>query len=564
MAVLVDHDTRRNIGVLESYSLGPDKVLRGVARFDEEDPDALKVLRKIRKGQMRFTSVGYALREMEPVRRDKKEGDAYRAVKWTPYEVSFVSVPADPTVGAGREMGETTIPVVVRTAPEDATAPQGQENAMSDKDNAPPSGAPADVRVTRTEENTREKEIKEIIELAEQHGMRDRVSTWVNADTSLASVRKEIMGELKARLDRGPVIAPPVTLTEKEQKNYSLARAILAAAGDEVRGFEHEVSEQLAKRLPQGYRAQGTGFFFPTNIRAGLDSATSTKGTELKFDVPGSFIEQLRNRARVLQAGAQMLSGLSGPVTFPKQNGAGTASWVGENPGSDVSESNLLLTTVTLTAKTLQSTTSFSKQLLRQAVVDVENLVRSDIAAIHALAIDAAVISGTGSSNQPGPGLVSSTSVNSLALGTNGGAPDYEDMVDLEKLVEEDNADIGPMAYLTTPGIKAKLKKTQEFATTNGVAVWKGGQEGQVNGYRAFSSNQVPSNLTKGTSTTVCHAVIFGVWSQILLGEWGMAEILVDPYALKKQGMIEVTSFQMIDFALRHAQAFAVIKDATA
>src|SRR5262249_50709581 len=133
--------------------------------------------------------------------------------------------------------------------------------------------------------------------------------------------------------------------------------------------FERDVHEQITKNLPQGYQAKpgkGDPFFVPTmfGTRAGLDSKTSTTGTELKFVEPGSFIDLLRNKARVLQLGATILPGLNAPITFPAQNGAGTASWNAENPGSDVAESNLTLTTRSLTAKTLQSTTSFSRQLL--------------------------------------------------------------------------------------------------------------------------------------------------------------------------------------------------------
>jgi HK97 family phage major capsid protein len=292
-----------------------------------------------------------------------------------------------------------------------------------------------------------------------------------------------------------------------------------------------------------------------------LDSITSTKGTELKFIQAGSFIDMLRNKARVMQLGATVLAGLDGPVTFPVQNAAGTATWMAENSGSDVSDSNLTLTTRTLTAKTLMSSTSFSRQLLRQSVIDVENLVRSDLAAIHAIALDLAAIAGTGASNQP-TGVLTNTSVGVYTLGAQGGTASYTMAVGLEFTVENANANIGSLGYLTTPGIKATLKTVAQLTNTSGIPVWTGGPEGIVNGYPAYSSKQVPNNLTKGTQTTVCHAVLFGVWSQLYIGEWGALEIITDPYRLKKQGMIELTSFQMADIMLRYPEAFAVTKDA--
>lgn len=560
MAVLVDHDTGRHIGRVENATIGADRVLRGEAVFDEQDPEAVRIHGKVARGFMPYTSVGYRLNELKLERADKKTGaETYRATRWTPYEVSFVAVPADPTVGAGRNTGEAVFPVAVRVL-DSTTAPQGQENTVSEQNTAAPSGAAPEVRVTRSAENG--EAVREIAALANQHAMSDKLSAWITEGRSVDEVRGEIIAELRSRLERGPVVKPRVELTEREEKQYSFARAILAQEDGE-KCFEREVHEDIARNLPQGYKPQG-GFFIPTNVRfhgkrAGLDSATATAGAEVKFVQNGPFIEQLRNSARVMQAGATMLSGLDGPVTMPKQNGAGTASWVGENPGVDVAESNLLFTTVSLAAKTLQSTTSFSRQLLRQAVVDVEALVRADIAAVHGLAIDAAALYGTGASNQP-QGIYTATGVNVVALGTNGAAPSYANMVNLGVVVEEANAaDLGAAALITTPGIKGTLKLTQKFSGTDGAAVW--GDDNVVAGMRGYSTNQVQSNLTKGTGTDL-HAIYAGVWSQLILGEFGAMEILTDPYRLKKQGMIEVTSFQMIDIAVRHGAAFAVIKDA--
>jgi HK97 family phage major capsid protein len=87
---------------------------------------------------------------------------------------------------------------------------------------------------------------------------------------------------------------------------------------------------------------------------------------------------------------------------------------------------------------------------------------------------------------------------------------------------------------------------------------------GELNGYPAFCSAQIPNNLTKGTSRGICLAIVFGAFSQAVVGDWGMMELIVDPYRLKKQGMIEVTSFAMYGIAVKYAAAFAAIKDALA
>ena len=558
--------------------------LRGDIRFSARQ-EAQDYRRDMLDGIRTDISVGYQI-DANNIEISQKDGElkTVRVKRWTPLEASGVSVPADPTVGVGRsaEVSELSPESVAKIAAAirstiTTTAPQAKESPVPDNNTATPNGAAPNATVGRDFEA--EREMKEVAASAKSLDLGEIFANGIAEGKSPQQIRHDMMTEMKERLERGAKhVANPVQhvvdLSEREERSYSYARA-LSAAVDGEDCLEMEVSRAIAEKL--GGRTKGVGkgmrLFVPTTIRhmpqsysgvqfrAGLDSSTSTKGTELKYVQAGSFVEMLRNKARVLQLGATYLSGLDGPVTFPKQTGAGTFSWMSENPGSAVSLTEATLGTVSLSAKTGMSASAFSRQLLRQAVVDVENLVRSDLAQIHALGIDQAAINGSGVSNQPA-GILTNTSIGVVALGTNGAAPTFADTVKLESAVETANANTGPMGYLATPGIKGTLKTTQVFASTNGVPVWLGGEEGEVNGYRAYSSNQVPSNLTKGTSTTVCHAILFGAWENVLIGEWGAMEVLVDPYTLAGKGMIAVTSFQMVDIALRYAESFAAIKDA--
>ena len=575
MPFLLNHDTGDQIGIIEHVALSADRKLRGMVRFSRS-ARAQEIKQDILDGIRKKISVGYRIdpSAMETTREAGAAMPTMRAKRWTPLEASSVPIPADYAVGVGRSAAPPVAPEVLTTP-----APKAKENPpMSDENRAADTGAaptengngkaPASAGVVvsvrdRSEDNG--PSWADVATAGQIHGMSEQVAQWQAQEKSPREIMRSIADFVRENQKRGIVIKPKVELTAKEEKEYSFARALLSSA-EGSDSFEMDVSQEIERKMrQQGMKVNATAgrpFYIPTTmgIRTGLDSKTSTTGTELKFIEPGSFIDLLRNKARVMQLGATALAGLDGPVTFPVQNAAGTASWVAENPGSDVSDSNMTFTTRTLTAKTLQSSTSYSRQLLRQGVIDVENLVRNDLAVIHAIAIDAAAINGAGT-NTP-TGILSVSGVGTYAIGTDGGAPTYTTAVGLEYTVENANANVGPMGYLTTPGVKATLKTTQQFATTNGVAVWTGGEEGQMNGYRAYSSKQVPSTLTKGTSTTVCHAILFGVWSQLYVGEWGALEIITDPYALKKQGMIEVTSFQMVDIMLRYPEAFAVTKDA--
>jgi HK97 family phage major capsid protein len=305
-------------------------------------------------------------------------------------------------------------------------------------------------------------------------------------------------------------------------------------------------------RLSDNERQQNARGMYGMSQRAGLDANTAGNGLNTIFTEYVSLIELLRNKMMVRALGATVLSGLSETIAFPKQASAGTATWVADNPGADVADSNLTFAQITMTPKLLQSSTSFSRKLLLQSSVDVEALVRNDLMQIVARAIDLAAIAGTGAANQP-KGILNQVGIGSVATG--GTALTYASFVLQETQVAAANADIGTMAYLTTAGMRGKLKQVAKLANTLALPVWN---DGEVNGYRAEVSNQMPIV----GSAPALHSCLFGVWNQLLIGEWGALEVIVDPYRLKKQGMIEVTTFDTCDVNVRHPESFSAITDA--
>lgn len=588
LAFLDGHDTGAQLGIVEDVTIGADRRLRGMVRFSAR-PEAQALRQDMLDGIRKKISVGY--RQLETAvtsRQDDSGADEVRVTRWLPMEASSVSIPADYTVGVGRSADgndnsvrraagpaqsaqqsrhDETVPP---TAP--PSAPKAKEHPVIGNSNtADPTGAATEnhqIRVSATADERQR--VSDIDLLCQEHAVSTAVrGELVASGASVQDAQRRVLEIVRGRMAAPISSAPAVELSAKEAKRYSFARAIagtLEGTSFEIRGvdagFEREVSQEVARTLPEQYKPKG-GVLIPTmTTRAGLDTATPTKGQETKFTQPGEFIDLLRARMKTRALGARVLSGLTGPVSMVKQTAAAAGSWVGENPLADVAETNLLLSLVTLAVKTYQASTSFSRQLLVAALsgsVDAEQMVREDLSLIHALAFDAAAISGTGAANQP-RGVLNTAGIGAVTGGANGAAPTYGNIVDLETSVAAANADVATMGYLTTPVMRGKLKLTQTFpATANGQAVWQG--QNELNGYTAEVSTQVPSNLVKGTSTD-CHAIIFGDWSQMVFGEWGVIELITDPYRLKKQGMIEVTSFQMGDVVIRLPQSLAAMQDA--
>jgi HK97 family phage major capsid protein len=579
MSFLDSHDAKSVIGIVENVKVGDDKKLRGQVRFSRSAP-AQQIKTDIQDGIRRFISVGYSVNEYSLDKTSKEEGDTYRATKWTPMEASSVGVPADPTVGNDRKAGDRLYPVLVRNA-NPASEPNLREVTVE------PNTTAAEVTASRTA-------AAEIIRLGKVHNFdQERTAKAVADGMSVDAFSRQVLEEVSKRGTK--VLNQPgseenaerLALTDKEQKNYNLARGIMTAitnieaasnggSSKRANSFELEVSQEIEKGWT---RASHGGLFVPWSIRhalsveaqerlgasmqkrAGLDSGTATAGAELKFTEPGEFIQFLYNTMRVKELGARTIAGLRDNVSYPKQTGKATGSWVGENPGSDVADSALTLGSIASSPKTYQSSTSYSRQLLAQAVVDVDTLVREDLARDLALAVDSVAIAG-GGSDQP-TGIVATSGVQSYVAESdsgNGGALAWDDIVIMSEMLEDANADqLGDGGWLTTPGIKSSLKRTARLGNTIGLPIWA--DDSTVDGYKARSSNQVSKTATKGTSSGDLHTIIRGIFETMIIGMWGSGfELVVDPYRLKKQGMIELTTFMLTDVTLKYPTAFVVAK----
>jgi HK97 family phage major capsid protein/HK97 family phage prohead protease len=569
--LLVDHDTRDVVGVVEQVEVGAERVARAVVRFGRS-VRAEEVWQDVKDGIRRNVSVGYMIHAAKLIETDDDDDDTYRVTDWEPYEVSLVSVPADPSVGVGRALAQPQAaphappaPFSAPAAADPATPVAGPSPAADRAAPAAPTPQPqplkgrtmSDVQVT---ERNHAAEISQLAATIQGYDARELALKSIQAGHTVEQFQAEVLRQVANK-----PLAADVKLNERERKQYSYVRAIAAAIaraeGQAVSGFEAELSQELERQLPANAKRHG-GIFVPMRLqaeRAAIAESlwnTSTKGSSTVFTEPGEFIDLLRNQAVAVELGARVMAGLTSPVSFPKQTGAATAYWMPENDGTNVTASNATLGSVSLTPKTLQATTAFSRQLMAQSSIDVEQFVRNDLAAQHALAWDRAVLHGSGSNNEP-TGIYAAGSVNSIAMG---GTPTYGKLIDMVTEVLKDNALMGSLAFATTPGMAGKLAQTVIAASTDSRMIWTGPlNDGQLVGYRAVATNQVLATLGSGSD----HGVIFGDFTSVMIGTWGALEIVVDPYALKKQGMVEVTSFQLADIALRHPQSFCKATGAT-
>ena len=545
--LLVDHDSRDVVGVIESVEIGADRVARAVVRFGKSER-AEEVWQDVRDGIRRNVSVGYMIHKAQLV--EERDGvETFRVTDWEPFEVSLVSVPADPTVGVGRSLESTrdTGPDAdpTATAPAAAAAPTlttpSKEHIVSD--------------VTTVDARNHAAEISKIAK-----GLPGGAEMAMDA-IQRGLTTEQFQAEALTKLASAPLPTADIGLDKRETKRYSMLRVLNAlanpgdAAAQRAAAFERECSEAAAAKLGK----QARGFMVPNEIqKRDLNVTTATAGGNLVATdlLGGSFIDALRNAMVISGLGTRMLTGLVGNIAIPRLSGTGTAYWVAENTAP--TESDQTIAQVTLSPKTVGAFTDISRRLLLQSSLDVEAMVQNDLAAILGLAIQQAAINGSGASNQPSGILTRVTP--SVIGGTNGAAPTWANMIALESDVAVANADIGTLAYLTNAKVRGKLKSTSKVSGQNGF-VWEQGDT-PVNGYRTAVTNAVPSNLVKGSSGAVCSAIIYGNFADLVIGMWGALDLMVDPYTGSTAGTVRVVALQDVDVQLRNVVSFATMVDA--
>jgi HK97 family phage major capsid protein len=558
---LADHDTTELIGRAENVRVENGKGRASIRFSASEEAQGMK--RDMTEGIRPDVSVGYQILEYTITEGQAGAADRILVTSWRPYEISSVTVPADFAVGVGRALELLRNPEADHpTNPARAGSPEVRMEPKST-----PPAAPEAAHVIQLQPAPPAAERNSIGEalavraVAARHGLEKEADALLQTRT-LDEARREIMGLISDRAAAPVVSTPAVDLTPKEAKAWSLVRAIDSLCnqreGRPADCFEREVSDELAKHMPSGYQQRG-GIFIPMQLqkRTGLDSLTATAGNELKFTQPGELIDLLRNEMVCAQLGARTLSGLTSPVGFPAQTGAGTAYWLGENGGVDATESELTTALRTLTPKTLIATTKFSRQLVRQSSTDVENLVRQDFAAVHARALDYAAIHLAGGSNDP-TGIYNTTGVSTQAMGAM--YPTWTLLLQMIGKVLASNALTGSLGWATTPLMAAKLAAVLKASGQPAGFIWDGKlNDGSIGGYRALASAQIKSTMSTLAATGGTeHGVLFGNWADLIFGLFGTMELIGDPITLAAQGMIKLTSFQMGDVMLRHPASFCV------
>ena len=568
--LLFNHNWNDPIGMVDNARVKDKRLYVDVHFFDTA---RAKEVAAMVEGGMRNVSIGYELYE---VTEDTKRG-TYTATDWGVHEVSFATIPADPSVGYGRD-GDAT-GRLVRITPADAGTPQVQPAATTAKQKessvddttqaaaganadhnqqtrglpAQPNGASGNQALEM--ERARKRGIENLCKANSiPDGTRDY---WVNAGISMEAVSDDLLKILQERGTSNPQSKAKLGLGEGETRQYSLVRALLAATDNNWKeaGFELECSREISKRMntvPDAnkfyvpFEVQARNLSIPPHLRGRRDLTVASAGAGgyLVGTENVSFIEMLRNRSVAYRMGAMRLGGLQGNVTVPRQTGAATWYWLASESTS-ITESQPTLGQMALSPKTGGAYTEISRQLLLQSSPDAEVVVTSDLGRVGGLGIDSAVLAGSGASGQP-TGIVNTAGIGSVA-GAGFLAAAFARSLEFQTDIATANVMPERGGYATTPAVAAALMQAVKFSGTAS-PIWEGNMwDGSMCGFPAMSSNQMASA-----------SMLFGDWSSVVVAEWGVLEISVNPFANFQAGIIGVRAMVSMDCGLRYPAAFSL------
>ena len=543
--LLYNHNFDRPIGVVQKAWID-ETAKRGYAkvRFSKEE-FASSIYRDIKDGIIRGISFGYVVKDME------QRGEEFWATSIEPYELSVAVVAADPTVGINRSTNST-----VSTQKEDNIVQERKNSASSDAPSNPSSTenqmtTSKETLEVRSEVDTQKvakaerSRIQQIQAVASKYNLGELGETYIKEERTIAEFNDAGLKEWKPEALAPKADAADIGMEEKEVRNFSWLRAMnyLANPNDagarESASFEIEVSEAAAAKRGKA----SAGITIPNDVlRRDLKTTPATAGGNLVETVLDSanFIDLLRNASALNQAGATVLTGLEGNLAIPKQTGSASAYWVAESGAP--TESQQTIGQVSMVPRTVGAFTDISRKLIIQSSIDVENMVRSDLAAVLALEIDRAALYGSGVASEPlGLHNVAGIGGQAFAAGNN---PTFAEAVGMESDVATANALRGSASYITNATIRGNMK-VRAKDSGSGLFLWTG--DNTVNGYPAHLSNQ-------------CEAgdVWFGVWSDLIMGYWSGLDLMADPYTHSTSGTIRIRVLQDCDVAIRHAGSFCL------
>jgi HK97 family phage major capsid protein len=257
---------------------------------------------------------------------------------------------------------------------------------------------------------------------------------------------------------------------------------------------------------------------------------------------------------RILQFTAER-----GRVSLPRISSSTIPGEVAEGSALGA-QSNPTIDALTFVPHTIEAWTDVTRTMISSSWQGFDQFILGDQARALANRMDAIGLNGSGT-NTPA-GILNTSSIPIVSMGTNGAAPTRAAMISVESAVSQALGDQGADASLywcTTPQARTKMRGID--TSSAGSAMWLWDNNEKILSWPGMITSNMPSAGTKGSGTALS-SLIFGDWRSLLINVFGDAiDVLVNPYLQSTSGLVRITSFLDIDVAVAHLASFCVISD---
>ena len=569
--LLFNHDIDEVLGVIEKAWLDGTGKGRALVRFSRRQ-DAEEVWQDVQDGILRNVSVGYRINEVK-LKETRDDGtDVYLVTKWEPYEISIVSAPADTSVGVGRSnKPEPEKTFHMKDKLLDACKQRGIATTGNETEDellallsAKPAPAPApekrsiEVGTDNSDAVKAERQrMADITAAAKKLKLTELGERFVNEGKSVDEFRAAALEEITKRNVQFKESNTPIGLNDREKRNFSFLKLFRTLADPQNKGLREDAAFELdVTSAARSHRKNARGTVIPVDVlRSPIDAEalgrrdivsiktgsgyTGTGGETVATNLLASnYFELLRNKTSIMRLG-RILGGLVGDIDIPKQlTNAANAGWIGED--EQAPNRDMTFGSISLSPKTVAAYGHVTRKMLMQSSLDVEALLRADLAAAMGQAIDVAGYYGNGTGNAP-VGIRYTDGINAVYFA--GSVPTWAELVEMETLLAEANLDPNTARYVHNARMRGSFKTTKKVAgSSTETFLWEGNG---VNGYSSEVTNQIENGH-----------LFFGEFSELIIGMWGGLDIIVDPYTQSSRGRIIINNFQDVDFEVRRPEAF--------
>ncbi|HDD8968739.1 TPA: phage major capsid protein [Escherichia coli] len=592
--LLFNHNFDNHIGVVCNARIDTDNVGRALVKFSKHGTLANDIRNKVIEGTMEKISVGYDIKEYHI---DYTKGQLI-VTKWAPYELSFVTVPADDTVGLNRSLNTITVNL---GAKRDMTKEQIEE-IKEEQESAQVEETPVEENKEPKVEETQERQVEENKEDENLEDGKDakhpesvdddsstvRETEEVKEEREAAPVEEEKTEEVAERSEEDELeireIARELNIDDSElaralaikdmtpeafrtkalnnitnaqrnneqinkeqimEKTFDLNNVIRSLVDGDVLGAnEAEYSAMAAgAAMQRGRAARGGSVFVPAAaLRAAADGNTKTTLTAVTDEklLTESYIEMLLPASCLGRLGVTVLSGLNSPIAVPKMTASSVDAFGFVDENGSAPESKATFENVKMAPKTFAGGNPISRQSLK-TVPNIATLITDHINKAVRIKLEQLILSDQDNTRGP-KGLVKQLVDGGRV--TKKAAFSYKDFLKEIAALTDAGVPAQSIKFAMSGATAAELESTLKDNGVSGYII----ENGKLAGYDVVTSGVIPADH-----------IVLGDFSGIMIGEWGGLELDMDDTTYRAQSAIVPRIWVDLDFTVVQPEALKVL-----